>query len=106
MNVYRSNKRKWFHIKKNKKNRRYLTETLTNADYAYDLALLAQIESLLRNLEQAAGGIGFYMNANKREFIFFKPEKAISTFEWQASEIKWRPVLIPWLQYLIYGIQC
>ena len=58
-------------------------ETITNVDYANDLVLLAntpaQAESLLYNLEQAAGGIGLYVNANKTEHMYFKWEGAIST---------------------------
>ena len=46
---------------------------MTDIDYADDLELLtyipAQVESLL---EQAAGGIGLYVNANKTEFMCFK----------------------------------
>ena len=37
----------------------------------------AQAKSLLHRLEQAAGGIGFYVNANKTEFMCFK-HKVIS----------------------------
>ena len=48
---------------------------MTDTDYADDLALLtnilAQVESLLHSLEQAAGGIGFYINASKTEFMCF-----------------------------------
>ena len=46
----------------------YLSE-----DSADDLTLLkntpAQTESLLHSLEQAAGGISLYMNANKTEYV-------------------------------------
>ena len=40
-NVDRSNKRKWICTKKNTRSRRYPAETITDADYADDLALLA-----------------------------------------------------------------
>ena len=54
------------------------------ADYADDLALLvkspAQAESLLPSLEQAARGIGLYVNSDKAEFTCFKQDGAISTF--------------------------
>ena len=56
---------------------------MTDADYANDLVLLAntpaQAESLLHSLEQAGGGIGLHMNANKAEFICFKQKRAIAT---------------------------
>ena len=52
---------------------RYVTETITNADYADNLSLLANILSqakfLLRNLNQAARGIGLYMNSDKTEYM-------------------------------------
>ena len=48
--VLRSNKRKWFHIKKARR-KQYPAETMTDADYTDDLALLTntptQVESLL-----------------------------------------------------------
>ena len=49
-------------------------ETITYADYADDLVLLAntpaQAESQLHSLDQAAGGIGLYAYANKIEYMF------------------------------------
>ena len=79
----RSNKRKWHNAKKKAKNRLYHAKTITDADYANDLALLAnaraQAESLLHSLEQTARGTGLHMNANKTEYIYFKRERAIST---------------------------
>ena len=77
MNVSRLNKKhrsKW-----------YPAETMTAADYADDLVLLAntpdQTKSLLHSLKQAAGGIGLNLNANKTEFMCFKQEGAISTLK-------------------------
>ena len=55
---------------------------MTDADYTDDLALLAnastKAESLLHSLEQAVGGIGVYINANKTEYMRFKQKRAIS----------------------------
>ena len=46
---------------------------LMDADYADDIVLFAntstQAESLLHNQEQAAGGIGLYVNVDKTEYI-------------------------------------
>ena len=57
------------------KSRRYPVQTITDACYADDNALLtntpAQAESLLHNLEKAAGGIGLYDNADKTEYMWF-----------------------------------
>ena len=51
------------------KKRQYSAETIADTDYADDQVLLAntpaQAESLLHNLEQAAKGIGLYMNSDK-----------------------------------------
>ena len=72
------------------KNRHYPAETITDADYTDDQALLtntpAQAESLLHSLEQAAGGISLHMNTNKTVHI--------ATFKWQASKIS-RQVHLP-----------
>ena len=54
-----------------KENGFMLKKTITDADYADDLALLANIptqaESLLHSLEQAIGGIVLHMNTNALE---------------------------------------
>ena len=51
------------------RSRRYPAQTITNADYADDITLLAntliQAESLLHSLEKALGGIGLYVNVVK-----------------------------------------
>ena len=50
-------------------------QTVTDADYADDLALLAdtpaQAESQLHSLEKAAKNISLYVNSDKTEFICF-----------------------------------
>ena len=49
---------------------------VTDADYADDLALLAdtlaQAESMLHSLEEAAKNIGLYVNSDKTGFMSFK----------------------------------
>ena len=56
--------------------RRYLAQTITSADYADDMALLAntpaKAESQLHRPERAAGGIGLHRNADKTEYMGFK----------------------------------
>ena len=63
--------------------RRYPAETITDADYADDIALLAntpnQAETLQRSLERAAAGIGLHVNANKTEYTCFNQTGDIST---------------------------
>ena len=85
-NVDRSNKRKWLFTKKKKekaRSRRDSSETITDADYTDHIAFLAngpaQIESLLQSLEQAAGDIGLYVNANKTEYMCYNRDGTIST---------------------------
>ena len=57
-------------------------KTITDADYADDIALLAntpnQAETLLHSLERAAAGIGFHVNAHKTEFLCALIRKATS----------------------------
>ena len=59
-----------------KRRRRYPAKTITDADYADDIALLAntpnQAETLLHSLEQAAAGIGLHVNAHKTEYMCYK----------------------------------
>ena len=73
-NANRSNQRKWSYTKKKGKKQTMSCSTMTVANYADDLMLLiktlALAEFLLHSLEQAAGGIDLYMNANKRVFMF------------------------------------
>ena len=68
-----------------KRSRRYPTKTVTDADYADDIALLAntpnQAETLLHSLEWAAAGIGLHVNAYKTEFMCFNQKGDISTLE-------------------------
>ena len=57
------------------RSRRYPAQTITDADYTDDIALLAntpaQAKTLLHSLEQAAAGIGLYVNADKMECMCF-----------------------------------
>ena len=66
-----------------KRSRRYPAKTITDADYADDIALLANIpnqaETLLHSLERATAGIGLHINAHKTEFMCFNQKGDIST---------------------------
>ena len=66
-----------------KRSRRYPAKTITDADYADDIGILAnaptQAETLLHSLERAAAGIGFYVNAHKTEYMYFNQTGDIST---------------------------
>ena len=67
------------------RSRRYLTQTITDADHVDEITLLAntpsQAESLLHILERAAGYIGLHVNADKTEYICFNPRGDISTLK-------------------------
>ena len=66
-----------------KRSRRYPSKTITDADYADDIALLAntpnQAETLLNSLERAAAGIGLHVNAHKTEYMCYNQTGDIST---------------------------
>ena len=68
-----------------KKSRRYPAKTITDADYADDIAILAntpdQAETLLHSLERAAAGIGIYVKAHKTEYMCYNQTGDISTLE-------------------------
>ena len=66
-----------------KRSRRYPAKTITDADYADDIAILANIpvqaETLLHSLERAAAGIVLHVNTHKTEYICFNKTGDIST---------------------------
>ena len=66
-------------ILKKVRNRRYLTQTITDADYADGIALLVntstQVEFPLSILDQAGGGIGLHVNADKAEHMCFNKKR-------------------------------
>ena len=68
-----------------KRSRRYPTKTITNADYADDIVLLAntpnQAETLLHSLERAAAGIGLHINAHKTEYMCYNQTGDITTLD-------------------------
>ena len=63
--------------------RRYPSQTITNADCADDIALLAntpaQDETLLQSLERAAASISLHVNADRAEYMCFNQRGHIST---------------------------
>ena len=68
-----------------KRSRRYPATTITDADYADDIAILAntpdQAETLLHSLERAAASIDLYVNALKTEYMCYNQTGDISTLE-------------------------
>ena len=68
-----------------KRSRRYPAKTITDADYADDIAILAntpnQAETLLHSLERAATCIGLLVNAHKTEHVCVNQAGDISTLD-------------------------
>ena len=68
-----------------KRSRWYLAKTITDADYANDIAILVntpnQAETLLHSLERAAAGIGLHVNAHKTEYMCYNQTGDISTLD-------------------------
>ena len=63
----------------------YPAKNITDADYADDMAILAnkpnQAETLLHSLARAGSDIGLHINAHKTEYMCFKQTGDISTLE-------------------------
>ena len=74
-----------------KRSRRYPAKTITDADYADDIAILAntpaQAETLLHTLERAAAGIDLHVNAHKTEYMCFNQAGDISTLEGSSLKL-------------------
>ena len=68
-----------------KRSRRYPAKTITDTDYANDIALLGnthnQAETLVQSLERAAAGIGLHVNAHKTEYMCYNQTGDISTLD-------------------------
>ena len=68
-----------------RRSKRYPATTITDTDYADDIAILAntpdQAETLLHSLERAAASIGLHVNAHKTEYMCYNQTGDISTLE-------------------------
>ena len=73
------------------RSKRYPAQTITDADYTDDIALLtntpAQAKTLLHSLERAAAGIGFHVNAHKTEYMCFSQRDDISTLNGNSLKL-------------------
>ena len=74
-----------------KRSRMYPAKTITDADYADDIAILAntpnQAETLLHSLERAAAGIGLHANPLKTEYMCFNQTGDISTLDGSSLKL-------------------
>ena len=79
-----------FKLKK-ERSRKYPAQTITDVDYADDIALLAntptQAETLLHSLEWAAAGIGLHINAIKTEYMCFDKKDDITTLNGSSLKL-------------------
>ena len=68
-----------------KRSRRHPAKTITDVDYADDIAILAntpnQAETLLHSLERPAAGIGLHVNAHKMEYMCYNQTGDITTLD-------------------------
>ena len=82
--------------KKKARSRWYPAETITDADYADDKALLAntptQVESLRQSLKQAAGDIGLHVNADKTKCMYFNQDE--DWFDWFLCLMAYQHLLV------------
>ena len=73
------------------RSRRYHAKTITDADYADDIALLAnaptQAETQLHCLERAAAGIGSHVNAHKTEYMCLNQTGDISSLNGSSLKL-------------------
>ena len=74
-----------------KRSRRCPAKTITEANNADDIAILAntpnQAETLLHSLYQAAAGIGLHVNAHKTEYKCFNQTGYISTLDGTSTKL-------------------
>ena len=62
------------------RSRRYPAQTITDADYADDIALL-------HSVKRAAAGIGLHVNADKTEYMCFNQRGDISTLNGSSLKL-------------------
>ena len=71
--------------------RKYPVQTITDADYADDIALLAntptQDQTLLHSLERAAADIGLHVNADKTEYMCLNQRGVVSTLNGTSGQV-------------------
>ena len=76
------------------RSRRYSAQTITDADYADDIALLAntpaQVETLLHSLERAATSISLHVNAHKTEYMSFNQTGNIFTLNGSSLKLVYK----------------
>ena len=73
------------------RSRSYPSQTITNADYADEIARLAntptQAKIMLHSPELAAAGIGIHFNAHKMEYMCFNQTGDISTLNGSSLKL-------------------
>ena len=76
---------------KTERSRSYPAQTIIDADYIDDKALLAntpaQAETLLHSLERAAAGISLHVNARKAEYMCFNQRGDVATLNGSSLKL-------------------
>ena len=67
------------------RSRRYPVKTITDANYADDIALLANALAHAETLERASAGFGLHVNAHKTKYMYFNQTGDI--FTWNDSSL-------------------
>ena len=74
------------------RSKRYSAQTITDADYTDDMALLAnapvQAEFLQHGLEKAAGDIGLHVNADKMKYMCFNQNQKVDNSTLKSASLK------------------
>ena len=80
------------------RSRSYPTKTITDTDYADDIAILANVPTLLHSLERAVAAVGLHVNVHKSEYMCFNQTGNISTLN--SSSLK----LVDKFTYIISNV--
>ena len=72
-----------------KRSKRYSVKTITDADYADDITILANTpnQAETHSLEQTAAGIGLHVNADKTEYMYINQTGGISTLDGSSLKL-------------------
>ena len=88
------------------RSRRYPTQIITDADYADDIALLANTTTqaeTMHSLERVAAGIGLNVNVHETEYMCFNKRGDISTLNGKFSETSRQDHLLKKHYYIVGG---
>ena len=86
------------------RNRRYPAQTIMDADYTDDIALLADTPALAESLlEQATGGIGLDVNGDKTEYKCFNQIIYVCSLKVYFKDVKFELYLSLFTYFLFFS---